>query len=154
MYAGRNADDLENMRNVEIRAPGFAGEHAIDTWEGEGGGPAGAIGARDVALVALADNAGWRASNTVGWLASHPPRGTSKDDGVLATALALADSDDDEDHILRCLGAAVITGWNTLPTKLQKELFDNASSMGDLLQTDALKGQIARFLHKHKDDAG
>jgi hypothetical protein len=59
---------------------------------------------------------------------------------------------EEEERILRCLGAAVIMQWNTLPTKLQKELFDNASSMGDLLQTDALKGQIARFLHKHKDD--
>ena len=59
---------------------------------------------------------------------------------------------EEEERILRCLGAAVIMQWNTLPTKLQKELFDNASSMGDLLQTDALKGQIARFLHQHKDD--
>jgi hypothetical protein len=59
---------------------------------------------------------------------------------------------EEEERILRCLGAALIMQWNTLPTKLQKELFDNASSMGDLLQTDALKGQIARFLHKHKDD--
>ena len=42
--------------------------------------------------------------------------------------------------------------WNTLPTKLQRELFDNASSAGDMLKTDALKGQIARFLHNHKDD--
>jgi hypothetical protein len=76
-----------------------------------------------------------------------------KDDGALATALALADNRDEEDHILRCLGAAVITRWNTIPTKLQKELFDNASSMGELLKTDVLKGQIARFLHKHKNDA-
>ena len=41
--------------------------------------------------------------------------------------------------------------WNTLPTKLQRELFDNASAMGELLDTTALRGQIARFLHKHKD---
>ena len=42
--------------------------------------------------------------------------------------------------------------WNTLPTKLQKELFDNASSVGELLETGAFKQQMARFLHKHKDD--
>jgi hypothetical protein len=42
--------------------------------------------------------------------------------------------------------------WNTLPTKLQKELFDDASSVGALLQAGAVKGQIARFLHNHKDD--
>ena len=60
---------------------------------------------------------------------------------------------EEEERILRCLGAAVIMHWNTLPTKLQRELFDHASSMGDLLRTGALRGQIARFLHKHKDDA-
>jgi hypothetical protein len=59
----------------------------------------------------------------------------------------------EEDQILRSLGAAVIMRWNTIPTKLQKELFEDASSIGDLLQADALKGQIARFLHNHKDDA-
>jgi hypothetical protein len=42
--------------------------------------------------------------------------------------------------------------WNTLPAKLQRELFDTAGAMGDLLDTAALRGQIARFLHKHKDD--
>ena len=154
MFTGRNADELESLRNAEIRAPGFSGEYAIDTWEDEGGGPDRPFDPRDLVLATLADNAGWRASNNVGWLASHPRSGAPKDDGALATALALADNDDEDDHILRCLGAAVITRWNTIPTKLQKELFDNASSMGDLLQTDVLKGQIARFLHKHKDDAG
>jgi len=59
-----------------------------------------------------------------------------------------------EKHILRCLGAAVIMQWNTLPAKLQRELFDTAGSMGDLLQTPALRAQIARFLHVHKDDEG
>jgi hypothetical protein len=57
-----------------------------------------------------------------------------------------------EGHILRCLGAAVIMQWNTIPTKLQRELFDTAGSMGDVLKTVALRGQIARFLHDHKDE--
>ena len=35
-----------------------------------------------------------------------------------------------EEHVLRCLGAAVITQWNTIPTKLQRELFDTAGSLG------------------------
>jgi hypothetical protein len=59
---------------------------------------------------------------------------------------------DEEERILRCLGAALIMQWNTLPTKLQRELFDNAGAMGELLNTSALRGQIARFLHKHKND--
>ena len=57
-----------------------------------------------------------------------------------------------EEHILRCLGAALIMQWNTIPTKLQRELFDTAGSLGELLKTAALRGQIARFLHDHKDD--
>ena len=121
-------------------------QHAIDAWESEGGGSAEAVGGSDAARTALADIAGWRANNNAGWLANHSDGETSKN----ANALALAD---EADRILRCLGAAVIMRWNTIPTKLQRELFDNASSVGDLLQTGALKGQIARFLHKHKDDA-
>lgn len=151
MYAGRNANELEHLNSTtDVTAPGFSGQRAIETWESEGGGPAGAGGRYDLGDIALADNAGWRASNTTGWLVSRALGGMSKDVGALAIASALADN---EDQILRCLGAAVIARWNTIPTKLQRELFDNASSMGELLRTDVLKGQIARFLHKHKDDA-
>jgi hypothetical protein len=59
-----------------------------------------------------------------------------------------------EEHVLRCLGAAVIKQWNTLPTLQQREIFDSAGSVGKLLETAALRGQIARFLHKHKNEAG
>jgi hypothetical protein len=60
--------------------------------------------------------------------------------------------DEADDHVLRCLGAALIMHWNTLPAKLKRELFDNAGDMGELLDTSALRGQIARFLHTHKND--
>lgn len=60
---------------------------------------------------------------------------------------------DEEEHVLRCLGAAVIMQWNTLPKTLQREIFDTAGSVGTLLETASLRGQIARFLHKHKNDA-
>ena len=137
---------------TDIKAPGFSGQYAIETWESEGGGPAGAGDRYDLAHIAQADNAGWRASNnSTGWLVNRSLSGMSKEVGALAIASALADNDE-EDQVLRSLGAAVITRWNTIPTKLQRELFDDASS-GELLQTDLLKGQIARFLHKHKDDA-
>src|SRR5260370_29803206 len=59
---------------------------------------------------------------------------------------------EEEDQILKSLGAAVLMRWNTVPTKLQQELFDSASRIGDLQQTTPLKGQIARFLHNHKND--
>ena len=60
----------------------------------------------------------------------------------------------EEEQVLRCLGAAVIMQWNTLPTSLQREIFDTAGSVGKVLETASLRGQIARFLHKHKDEAG
>jgi hypothetical protein len=118
---------------------------AIDAWESEGGS---SLGGSDAACAALADIAKWRANNIAGCHPSHPDKDTLKNDAAQACALV-----GEEDQILRCLGAAVIMRWNTIPTKLQRELFDNASSVGELLQSGALKGQIARFLHKHKDDA-
>jgi hypothetical protein len=42
--------------------------------------------------------------------------------------------------------------WNTVPTKLQRELFDCASTIADLQQPTPLKGAIARFLHNRKDE--
>jgi hypothetical protein len=42
--------------------------------------------------------------------------------------------------------------WDTLPTPLRSEIFDTAGSVGKLMETAALRGQIARFLHKHKND--
>jgi hypothetical protein len=117
--------------------------HAIDEWENEGGGTA------DAARTALADIAGWQANNNVGRLASHPGHDTPPNDDTQTLVPA-----GEEDRILRCLGAAVMMRWNTIPTKLQRELFDNASSVAELLEAGALKGRIARFLHKHKDDEG
>jgi hypothetical protein len=87
----------------------------------------------------LADNEQWLADNYKNTVRA-PERDRSND---------LAE---EEEHVLRCLGAALIMQWNTLPTKLRRELFDNAGSMGELLKTAALRGQIARFLHKHKND--
>jgi hypothetical protein len=88
----------------------------------------------------MAENEQWLADNhdqTV-----HPTAGNSK----LSVGLAA-----EEDQVLRCLGAALIMQWNALPTKLQRELSDDAWSMGSLLDINALRAQIARFLHKHKD---
>jgi len=88
----------------------------------------------------LADNEEWLEHNFDKMV--HAPG----KDGNVGRALAA-----EEEHILRCLGAAVIMQWNNIPKKLQRELFDNAGCMGDLLSTKALRGKIARFLHRHKD---
>lgn len=88
----------------------------------------------------MADNEQWLADNhdqTMHATADSKPR------EILAA---------EEEHVLRCLGAALIMQWNTIPTTLQRELFDNAGSMGSLRDIGALRAQIARFLHKHKDD--
>lgn len=59
---------------------------------------------------------------------------------------------EEEEHVLRCLGAALIMHWDNLPAKLRRELFDTAGTMGELLGTVTLRGQIARFLDKHASD--
>ena len=58
----------------------------------------------------------------------------------------------DEENILRCLGAAVVLHWNTIPTELQRTLFEAASSI-QRGRTAPLKNTLAQFLHDHKDDA-
>ena len=88
----------------------------------------------------LADNEQWLSDNH-----DHTVHAGQAEGAVDAGAVA-----EEEEHVLRCLGAALIMQWNTLPAKLQRELFDNAGAMGALLDTSALRGQIARFLHKHK----
>jgi hypothetical protein len=40
----------------------------------------------------------------------------------------------EEEHILRCLGAAVIIQWNNIPKKLQRELFDQRGVYGRLVK--------------------
>jgi hypothetical protein len=97
----------------------------------------------------LADNEEWLANNFDKMLQGSNEEPDEKPDETQSSHVTLAA---EEEHVLRCLGAAVIMQWNTIPTKLQRELFDTAGSMGELLATAELRGQIARFLHKHKDD--
>ncbi|GEC54712.1 hypothetical protein ABIF38_003460 [Bradyrhizobium japonicum] len=82
-----------------------------------------------------------------GELTKHPP--DPDENRSYGAALAAQ-----EERVLRCLGAAIIIRWNALPTTLQRQIFDTAGSVGKLLATSALRSQIARFLHNHKDDAG
>ena len=110
----------------------------------------------------LADNEQWLADNyqsTVTGPVPDPSNGITLADNYQSTVTAPEQDRsngitlaDEEERILRCLGAAVIMQWNTIPTKLQRELFDTAGSLGNVLQTVALRGQIARFLHNHKDE--
>ena len=54
-------------------------------------------------------------------------------------------------NALECVGAADPMQSTEITTKIQ-QLFDDYGSKGGLLQTATLRGQIARFLQKHKDD--
>lgn len=57
-----------------------------------------------------------------------------------------------ERRILHCLGAAVVIGWNKLPTDVQRTLFKLASTTENAETAGELPARIARFLHEHKDD--
>jgi hypothetical protein len=57
------------------------------------------------------------------------------------------------ENILRCLGAAVILNLNTIPAKLQRALFEAASSMQGSQESAPLKDILAQFMHDHEYDA-
>ena len=57
---------------------------------------------------------------------------------------------DVERRVLECLGAALVSEWNDLPTDVQRKLFEHAAS-GTSRDAGQLKSRIARFLHDHKD---
>ncbi len=84
-----------------------------------------------------------RWENEGGAIFSSPEDG---DDEQVVLSLA-------EQHILQCLGAAVIAQWTELPTDVQKALFEHAVSSGDPRHSMDLREQIARFLHNHKGAA-
>jgi hypothetical protein len=98
---------------------------------------------------ALAENEDWLANNFDKIIHSQGISAQDDDTGESVVRSTVAET---EEHILRCLGAAVIMQWNTIPTKLQRELFDTAGSMGDVLKSAGLRAQIARFLHRQKDE--
>jgi hypothetical protein len=99
-------------------------------------------------LTRLADNEQWMADNHDKTVHARDNDTSSAPEHSGAGHALLAV---DEERILRCLGAALILQWNTLPTNLQKKLFDSAGTAVDLANTGTLRAQIARFLHTHKD---
>ena len=102
-------------------------------------------------FTALADNEQWLANNQGKFLHWETKVGFAGDDTSGPEDEEEDEEEEEEDEeaeeeqVLRCLGAALIMQWDTLPSKLQRELFDKAATMGELLDTGTLKGQVARF---------
>ena len=65
----------------------------------------------------------------------------------------VSDLRDVERRVLECLGAALVSEWNDLPTDVQRRLFEHAAS-GKSHDAAVLKTQVARFLHDHKGASG
>jgi hypothetical protein len=57
-----------------------------------------------------------------------------------------------ECQVLQCVGAAVVIGWNDLPTDVQRTLFTLTSTDGASDPVRDLPLRIARFLHEHKKE--
>ena len=111
------------------------------------GSPAEIVEYRDLkqSYATLADNLDWLAANAGKTV-------TDRANGVPNVGRGKPRAEHVEQNILRCLGAAVILNWNTIPTKLQRALFEAASNI-EGAETAPLKDVLARFLHDHKDDA-
>jgi len=98
----------------------------------------------------LADNLDWLAANpgkTVAKVAnveSRKPKANRSEHPQLGHL--------EQENILRCLGGAVILNWNTIPTRLQRALFEAASTIKGT-ETAPGRDVLAQFLHDHKNDA-
>ncbi len=73
--------------------------------------------------------------------------------GPEMTEQTVASLAQEEEHILRCLGAAVVLRWDQLPTEIQRNLFDTAGAVGPVPDAKELRAKMARFLHTHGNPA-
>jgi hypothetical protein len=81
---------------------------------------------------------------------SHAVSSWENEGGAHQLPLPLAE---DDERMLRRLGAAVILQWNSLPSEVQRRLFARASTVDIDHYAAPLNERIARFLHEHKNDA-
>jgi len=104
----------------------------------------------------LADNLDWLAANPGRTVDGQPDaeRGKRLERARLAAEKAEQPESGhrEQENILRSLGGAVILNWNTIPTKLQRALFEAASTIHGT-EPAPLRDVLAQFLHDHKNDA-
>ena len=91
--------------------------------------------------ITLAENGEWLAENLEKTLGQSAPDNWY-DEVILAQQ---------QKHTLGDHGMSVTMQLTEIPMKIQ-QLFDDAGSMGGLVQTARLWGPIVRLLHKHKDN--
>ena len=108
--------------------------------------PAEAAEFRDLrqSYASLAENLDWLAANATKTVSPAP--------GDIPPPKRHDESFPEQQNILRCLGAAVILHWNTIPAKLQQALFEAASSVQNIDHAAPLREVLAQFLHDHKND--
>jgi len=58
---------------------------------------------------------------------------------------------DDEEHLVRRLGAAVISCWRELPNATQDRLIQQAKRVVDVEDSEGLDEQIRRFITDHDE---
>ena len=90
-----------------------------------------------------------RAANLGNGLARWDSEGGAPKSHWVEERVRRAELADEADGVLRRLGGGVIAQWCDLPTDVQRKLFQNATSGGELCDSVKLKEQIARFLHAH-----
>jgi hypothetical protein len=128
----------ENKTFNEKQYRDRASEYAERSKNAEGATEAREFSDLEKSFTTLADNEQWLSENHQRTVQSsaHAAPGVSR----LAK---------EEEHLLRCLGAAIIMQWNGLPSDIRRLLFDTATTMGDPLDVASLRERVARFLHKH-----
>lgn len=137
------SDDAHDLHDGMFTAKQYrdkAAEYAERGKSADGSKAAGEFARLERNFTALADNEEWLCQTYA--RAVRTPA---------AEPFAISGLADQEEHILRCIGAAVIMEWRELPAEIRRKLFDCAIAMGDVLDTPALRQRIARFLQKHQD---
>lgn len=57
----------------------------------------------------------------------------------------------EEEQVLACLGAALVSEWNAIPRDVQRQIFERASALGSPEGGFGLRQELALFLHDHHE---
>lgn len=69
---------------------------------------------------------------------------------MVAVKSRILDYKEEDEHILRRLGTAVVVQWDSLPPAVQQLIRSQAVFMHDRYQTVQLNEQIGLFIDQHK----